>query len=223
LSDISLATASLFGTTTSRMVTLKAPVSTSALWLAPRLPKFRKEHPDIELRLVSNIWTDTTGFDDVDIELRVGRGDWTDTPSEKLSHETIIPICGIGLNKSSGKTKDILKGPLIYVLGQEADWGRYFAAQDIAIPEDISEYFVDTMTAAIELAATGGGYAVVMKRLVDMANATNKRVAVAGAEVQIPNGYYLMRPRSKRSKRAEVQLFENWLFEEFSDGTGVVV
>ena len=71
LSDISLTTASLFGTTTSRMVTLKAPISTCALWLAPRLPKFRAVHPDIELRLVSYIWTDTTGFDDVDVELRV--------------------------------------------------------------------------------------------------------------------------------------------------------
>lgn len=219
LSEISLATASLFGTTTSRMITLKAPISTSALWLAPRLPKFREVHPGIELRLVSNIWTDVTGFDDVDVELRVGRGDWTDVASEKLSDETIVPICGVGLNNGASKTKGILTGPLIHVLGQEADWGRYFAAQDIAMPTEISEYFVDTMTAAIELAATGGGYAVVMTRLVEMANATNQRVSVAGGKVPIPNGYYLMRPRSKRSKRPEVQLFEDWLFEEFADGS----
>jgi len=176
-------------------------------------------HPDIELRLVSNIWTDTTGVDDVDIELRVGRGDWTDAASEKLADETIVPICGVETNNGTNKTKDILTGPLIHVLGQEADWGRYFAVQDVAMPKGISEYFVDTMTAAIELAATGGGYAVVMTRLVEMANATTQRVSVAGTEVPIPNGYYLMRPRSKRSKRPEVQLFEDWLFEEFSGGS----
>jgi LysR family glycine cleavage system transcriptional activator len=38
-----------------------------------------------------------------------------------------------------------------------------------------------------------------------------------GGEVSISNGYYLMRPRSKRSKRPEVLLFEDWLFKEFSD------
>jgi len=216
LSDISIVTASLFGSTKSRMITLMAPVSTSALWLAPRLPKFREANPDIELRLVSNIWTDSTGFDDVDIELRVGRGDWNDMPCEKLSDETIVPICGIGLNGATHKPSDILRGPLIHVLGQEADWGRYFAAQKIAAPEKVSEYFVDTMMAAIELAATGAGYAVIMKQLIDMANATNVRIAIAGAEVPISNAYYLMRPQSKRSKRPEVQLFENWLFEEFS-------
>ena len=217
LSDIGLATTSLFGTATSRTITLKAPISTSALWLAPRLPKFRHMHPDIELRLVSNIWTDATGFEDVDVELRVGRGDWTDTPSEKLSDEYIVPICGIDLAKTVTRPEDLQNGPLIRILGQEADWGRYFGAHEIAMPTGVSEYFVDTMTAAIELATIGGGYAVVIKRLVDMANAARPRVWVVGEAFPIPNAHYLMRPRSKRSKRPEVLLFENWLREEFSE------
>jgi LysR family glycine cleavage system transcriptional activator len=217
LSDIVLATTSLFGTATSRMITVKAPISTSALWLAPRLPKFRQTHPDIELRLVSSIWTDATGFEDVDVELRVGRGDWTDTPSEKLSDECIVPICGIDLSKTVSKPEYLQNGPLIRILGQEADWGRYFAAHELEMPTDAPEYFVDTMAAAIELAATGGGYAVVIKRLVDMANASQTRVSIVGGAVPIPNAHYLMRPRSKRSKRPEVLLFKNWLREEFSE------
>ena len=87
------------------------------------------------------------------------------------------------------------------------------------MPTDVPEYFVDTMTAAIELAATGGGYAVIIKRLVDMANAAHPRVLIAGDPIPIPNGHYLMRPRSKRSKRPEVLLFEDWLREEFSTDT----
>lgn len=217
LSDISLATTSLFGTATRRMITLKAPISTSALWLAPRLPKFKEAHPDIDLRLVSNIWTDATGFDDVDVELRVGRGDWTDSPSEKLSDDSIVPICSIGSDGRISQPEDLLKGPLIRILGQESDWVRYFTAHDLGMPANVAEYFVDTMTAAIELAAVGGGYAVVMQRLVNMANATHPRVAIAGGPVPIPNGHYLMRPRSKRSKRPEVLLFENWLCDAFAE------
>lgn len=219
LSDVSLVTASLFRSTSNQLITLMAPISISALWLAPRLPKFKEQHPDIELRLISNIWTDTTGFEDVDVELRVGRGDWTDTPSEKLSDEFIVPICSIDLGKKKHPPKEIVKGPLIRILGQESDWVRYLAAHDLAMPPNSIEFFVDTMTAAIELAANGGGYAVVMKRLVDMANRSQPRVSVVGDEVPIPNAYYLMRPQSKRSKRPEVQLFENWLFEEFSEDT----
>ena len=45
LSDIDLASTSLFGPMTSRMITIKAPISTATLWLAPRLPLFRAGLP----------------------------------------------------------------------------------------------------------------------------------------------------------------------------------
>ena len=216
LTDISLATTSLFGPARDRQITLKAPISMSALWLAPRLPKFKEAHPETNLRLVSNIWAETTGFDNVDVELRVGRGDWIDTSSEKLSDETIVPICSIDQSKEGLTPEDFLKGPLVHVLGQEADWGRYFADQGLAVPTLVPEYYVDTMVAAIELSASGGGYAIVMSRLAHSVNRTNPRISIVGTGVPITDAYYLMRPQSKRSKRPEVQLFENWLLEEFS-------
>lgn len=218
LTDIDLATTSLFGATRNESVTVKAPISTSALWLAPRLPKFKLAHPDIDVRLVSNIWTDATGFDHVDVELRVGRGDWTDTASERLSDDVMVPIGAVQSRRTALGPDALLKGPFIRILGQEADWIRYLAAHDLALPKGADELYVDTMTAAIELAANGGGYAVVMKRLVEMANAPGPRVSIIGVDVPTPNAHYLMRPRSKRSKRSVVLLFENWLCEQFSDG-----
>lgn len=219
LADIDLATTSLFGSTRNETITVKAPISTSALWLAPRLPKFKAAHPDIDVRLVSNIWTDATGFDHVDVELRVGRGDWTDTASEQLSDDVMVPIGPVQSGKANMNTDTLLKGPFIRILGQEADWIRYLAAFDLALPQDVDELYVDTMTAAIELAANGGGYAIVLKRLVEMANATAPRVAIVGGDVPTPSAHFLMRPRSKRSKRSVVLVFENWLRAEFSDGS----
>lgn len=221
LADIDVATTSLFGATRNETITVKAPISTSALWLAPRLPKFKLAYPDIDIRLVSNIWTDTTGFDHVDVELRVGRGDWTDAASERLSDDVMVPIGAVHLDKTAFSLDQVLKGPFIRILGQEADWVRYLAAHDLALSTGADELYVDTMTAAIELAANGGGYAVVLRRLVEMANATGARVSIIGADVPTPSAHYLMRPKSKRSKRSVVLLFEDWLREEFLDGEAV--
>ena len=221
LADIDVATTSLFGATRNETITVKAPISTSALWLAPRLPKFKLAYPDIDIRLVSNIWTDTTGFDHVDVELRVGRGDWTDAASERLSDDVMVPIGAVHLDKTAFSLDQVLKGPFIRILGQEADWVRYLAAHDLALSTGADELYVDTMTAAIELAANGGGYAVVLRRLVEMANATGARVSIIGTEVPTPSAHYLMRPKSKRSKRSVVLLFEDWLREEFLDGEAV--
>lgn len=218
LTDIDLATTSLFGAPRKESITVKAPISTSALWLAPRLPKFKLAHPDIDVRLVSNIWTDATGLDDVDVELRVGRGDWTDAASQRLSDDVIVPIGSVQADDTAFDFDALSKGPFIRVLGQEADWIRYFTSHDRIFPEGADEHYVDTMIAAIELAANGGGYAVILKRLVEMANAPGPRVAIIGVGVPTPSAFYLMQPRSKRSKRPVVLLFENWLSRQFSDG-----
>lgn len=218
LADIDLATTSLFGAKRKETITVKAPISTSALWLAPRLPKFKLAHPDVDVRLVSNIWTDATGLDDVDVELRVGRGDWTDIASQRLSDDVLVPVGPVQDSKTALDADALLKGPFIRVLGQEADWIRYLAARNLVLPEGLEELYVDTMIAAIELAANGGGYAVILKRLVEMANAPGRRVAIIGPDVSTPNAFYLMQPRSKRSRRPVVLLFENWLREQFSAG-----
>jgi len=38
-------------------ITVHAPVSLAALWLAPKLPSFIGAHPSIDVRLSSVIWT----------------------------------------------------------------------------------------------------------------------------------------------------------------------
>lgn len=54
-----------------------------AVRLAPRLPLFKQEFPEIDLRLVSNIWAETTNLNGVDVEVRLGRVNWTDAQFEK--------------------------------------------------------------------------------------------------------------------------------------------
>lgn len=117
-----------------------------AVRLAPRLPLFKQEFPEIDLRLVSNIWAETTNLDGVDVEVRLGRVTWTDAQFEKLSDESIVPICAASERSKIKGTKDVAHGPLI----------------------------------------------------------------------PFPDSHYLMRRRSKLPIRAEVELFENWLRDQFS-------
>ncbi|MGB7263477.1 MAG: LysR family transcriptional regulator, partial [Albidovulum sp.] len=56
LGDINLATVSLFGMPAKQTITMRAPISTVTLWLAPRLAVFMRSHPELRVRLVSTIW-----------------------------------------------------------------------------------------------------------------------------------------------------------------------
>ena len=215
LADINLATTGLFGPSGAQSITIKAPISTATLWLAPRLPDFRKDHPGIDLRLVTNIWTEFTGAEDVDVELRLGRGDWTDAPSEKLSEEQIVPICRAAGTQTLRSPEELQRGQLIHILGYEGYWLRIFAAHGMAPPSGRPGLVCDTTVSAIELVAAGGGFAAVLERLLAPSEHERRGVQRAGTPIAFPDAHYLMHRRSKRAVRPEVTLFENWLREQF--------
>lgn len=220
MADIDLVSTSLFGPMTTRMITVKAPISTATLWLAPRLPLFKRDFPEIDLRLVSNIWSESTRLEGVDIELRLGRGNWADAQSEKLSDEFIVPICAASAKSAVKHAADLLDGPLIHILGNEGNWERFFTANDCKMPTGVSQYFLDTTISAMELVANGGGFATVLQRLVTTQSGTASKIAQAGSPIPFPDAHYLMRRSSKRAVRPEVELFENWLHEQFSQDEG---
>ncbi|GGX59652.1 LysR family transcriptional regulator [Tateyamaria omphalii] len=216
IADIDLASVSLFGPMTARMVTVKAPVSTSVLWLAPRLPRFKQEHPEIDIRLVSDIWSTSTGPEGIDVEVRMGRGTWTDARSEKLSEEFITPICAAKQRGCIKGIPDLLRGPLIHILGYEGDWNRYFATHDCVPVPETEQYFLDTTVSAMQLVAGGHGYAMVLSRLAQTQSGLAAGIVPVGEATASPQSHYLMYRNSSVAVRPEIELFEAWLRAEFA-------
>ncbi|WP_234705132.1 LysR substrate-binding domain-containing protein [Sinorhizobium medicae] len=68
----------------------------STLWLAPRLPLFRAENPEL------SIFVDTQDHDpdlrrnDFDLALRFGDGHWSDGEAIFLFRDEIVPVCSPG-------------------------------------------------------------------------------------------------------------------------------
>ncbi|MEP2717942.1 LysR family transcriptional regulator, partial [Pseudophaeobacter sp.] len=152
LADISLSTTRLFGTEAAQTLTVRVPVSTSALWLAHLLPEFAARHPEINIRLVSNIWADPEARDDVaaDVEIRLGHGNWQDGSAQRLSQETIVPVCAASAELPVA-VQDLLQAPLIHILGYEDHWARYFAAHDLPYANQQARFSVDTTISALQL------------------------------------------------------------------------
>jgi LysR family glycine cleavage system transcriptional activator len=222
LADINLATTSLFGPMGRRSLTVKVPISTATHFLVSRLPDFHARHPEIDIRLVSNIWADSTEPSDVDVEIRLGNGDWRDGTSVKLSEETLVPICPKGQREQITSPRDLLSGPLVHILGHEDHWDRYLTSHGLAMDRTAVSYFLDTTCATLGLVAAGGGFAVVLTRFAQDAIASGVSIALAGTPVSYRHGHYLIHRSSQEALRPEVQLFESWLRGCFSDATGLV-
>lgn len=215
LNDLTYSTNVLFGPEQSNIISIRAPITTM-LWLGPQLQLFRNAHPYVDFRLVSTIWADATDEEDVDVDLKFGDGNWLGMHLERLSNETITPICGTEAARNIHRPADFFDVPLIHILGSEGNWSKYFSANGLDPTLGHYGFVVDTTIAAIELVASGSGCAIVVSRIADSVIAGGRSIVKAGNTVQFEQSHFLVRSTSTKSTRPEVESFKTWLRARFS-------
>lgn len=216
LADIDLSTTSLFGSSQTQELTVRVPISSATLFLAHRLPEFTRQHPSVSIRLVSNIWAESAGRENVDVELRLGKGEWTDAPFEKISHERIVPIASSQKAADMLSADALLQEPHVQILGFQDMWPTYLSAFDVEYSTEASSVAVDTTIAAVDIIAAGGGYAVVLERFAQTAIATGRSIAIVGDAVPIEQSHYLVGSGEAKSNDAAKKMFETWIKKVFA-------
>nr|WP_319948885.1 LysR family transcriptional regulator [uncultured Shimia sp.] len=214
LGDIGLSTASLFGPSSAQVLTVRVPISTAALWLAHRLPKFTAAHPDISLKLVSNIWASSADQDDVDVDVRLGHGEWAQLASRKISQERVVPIALSSAASRKLPVTELAHGPIVQILGYQDLWHQYLNSHD-TVANNTPPYTVDTTIAAIDIVAAGGGCAMILERFAHTAIQTGKPISILGAPMAINQSHYLVGRETSGMNDTARQLFEAWLEAEF--------
>jgi LysR family glycine cleavage system transcriptional activator len=217
LGDIRAATTNLFGMEEQQLITVRAPISTAALWLAKHLPDFQAQYPSIRVRLVSTIWASSAADEDIDVDLRLGRSDEYDGPSEVISTETVTPIAGLQRLEKIKNVQDLRDQPLIYILGYDDTWTRYFSAAGLEPPQAAPAYSVDTSMAALALVSANAGCAAILTRFARQATLAHHQIGMIGDPVPFLHAHYLTRPKTRRKEKPEARLFEDWLKHRFSD------
>ena len=211
IDELSLSTAGLFGARQSGTVTLRAPISTTVLVVAPQLPAFLEEHPTIKVRLLSAIWAETVLETEVHIDIRLGIGKWPDGHADLLARDTIIPVCAPLLAEAIDTPAALLATPLIHILGFEDHWDRYFEECGLERPKGQRRVTVDTTLAAVELAAAGAGVALILERAaIRLEEAGRLKIPL---DIRIPLGqdHYLVERDHSARTRPEVETVKDWL------------
>jgi LysR family glycine cleavage system transcriptional activator len=78
-------------------LTVSTMDSFAAAWLVPRLPRFRAEHPKIDVRVSTCDRFVDFAREDVDLAIRYGDGGWTGCFRELLFEDILLPVCSPAL------------------------------------------------------------------------------------------------------------------------------
>jgi LysR family transcriptional regulator, glycine cleavage system transcriptional activator len=212
--ELADSTVGLFGGSERRQITVHAPVSLAALWLAPRLPAFSLVNPSIDVRLSSVIWDNAVPDEATDLEIRYGSGLWHGYRSEHLLNQNILAVCSPALLRSAPAQGDLgalLPRHVIHIRGHENHWLKVRQALELPNLPASAGSSVDTTIAALELAATGVGVALAHGIFLEAYFATGRLVSAAPSGFADDNSYFVVTPERPQRIRREVQVFRDWL------------
>ena len=140
-------------------------------WLAPRLPRFQRTHPDIELSIGADLGLADLAQRSYDVALRFGAGSYPGLHVEELMDDAIVPVASAGYVTDHGpieRPADILRLTRIFDVtaeddGSGANWRSYL--ERIGLPGEPGDRSLSFNGAVITLEAAAAGLGVAIGRL----------------------------------------------------------
>jgi len=197
-------------------------ITTSIRWLAPRLPKFKKHYPDIELEV--STYNANWGFDEkhADIAIIYRVDDLPDHLSwQPIFESSVFPVCSpefLAELPSSPKPYELSQYPLISVYTENKywNWEDWFDSIDDnpkTHNTNLKILEVDTLAAALEMAIVGEGIALVNGPFADKDIASG-RLVIPVSHQDKGAGEWGIVYHKNLAKDQRVTTFIQWLLEQ---------
>ena len=177
-------------------------------WLIPRLADFRREAPDVDVRITTGGaaapfaegWT---------CGIQLGRGPWPGLAAEPLFSADLLPVCSAGLAARLIVPADLGAATLLRVAHAPDDWPSWLAAAYLPGVEARGPLF-EFYGQALQAATDGVGVALGIRPYIDDDLATGRLVAPFSLTVPKGMGWYLIFRDARRREPAFVA-FRNWI------------
>src|SRR5207249_7812520 len=121
--------------------TLSTAIPFAALWLLPRLPRFRERHPDIEVFISADNRILDLDRERIDLAVRYCPEDMAPAGAQRLFGEKLQPVCSPALaadtNRPLKKPEDLARHVLLHIDDDRGrfpwlNWSQWFAAIGVA-------------------------------------------------------------------------------------------
>lgn len=204
------------GASEAEALTVSVTPAFAARWLVPRLPRFHRQHPEVQLRLSTSttvVTFDTRGS--VDAAIRYGGGPYPGLQHVPLLGERLVAVASPAYRR---KTRSLRRATLLGLRWtnpriQGLDWSAFFVAADLDPPDPRCQGATFDDESHMLLAALAGqGAALVSDVLV--ADELRLGSLVLMSKTTLPGlGYHLV-ARPGALDRPKARPFVDWLVRE---------
>ncbi len=212
----SLLTAAVDG----RRLTITAPPSFAAKWLAPRLGAFERAHPQVDVWLNAGMELVDMTAGEVDVALRYGAGRYPGLEVRRLIGESVILVASPDLlaEQPLARPEDLAGHVLLHDGSPDLDdscpdWSMWLAARGLKGIDGQRGPRFNQSSLVIEAAVNGRGVALAKHTLAQADLEAGRLVAPLPIATAVDFAYYLAHPKAK-GRLPQVKAFIAWIEAE---------
>ena len=182
-------------------------------WLAPRLPRLTRQHPDLIVNFSARADEFSFAEEPFHAAIHFGFPDWPGVVHDLLFRERAIPVVAPELAASITTPRDLLDIPLLTQSLRRDAWPRWFAQVGVdAGPVVLAAGFTHFLMLA-QAAAAGAGAALMPSFLIEPELESGALVAPFGDALHSEQAYYLVYPPAMLGTPGMTDL-RDWLIAE---------
>ena len=225
LDQVREATRRLRETRTGHVLTVTTTVSFASIWLVPRLMRFRKENPRVDVRITATHEVVDMEREGIDLAIRDCPLDQVPPGSTYLIGEQLWPVCAPSYVKEAKAEKRPLAKPrdlVNHVLLNLHDpagrwpwitWAAWFESRGIEgfVPQ--GSLTLDQYDQVLQAALHGQGIALGRTTLTEQYIREKRLVALFGEAQRVGRAFHAVYAKNAQSRR-EVRQFVDWMQRE---------
>lgn len=200
-------------------IRFRAYTSFATDWLSPRLPDFRRKHPDITVQLKQSLNETNFASEPIDAAISALPVLQRDVSSAELFNTIFVLICAEGPARIRAMDGDFFTPsapPILFARREKPFWEHYFAKLNLPPPPFSSGLEFDNLSLTYQAARTGAGIALGQLFLVadDLVSGRLVPAARECVEFDIPHRFLY---RTGRDSPPGVAHFKDWMLEQASE------
>ena len=204
-------------------LTISVTPTFGSRWLAERLARFWRRHPDIDLRLHYSVQPVDLVRNNVDAAVRWGRGRWAGLHAQRLIAAQAMPLCSpalLGGRHPLRVPADLAHHTLLHESDYQ-EWTEWLAAAGVQGVDANRGSVINDPNTIMRAAIDGLGVAIGIPSMFPEAIETGLLVAPFGVELGADSAYYYVCPAGT-SERPLVEAFRRFLLEELETDPGTM-
>lgn len=201
------------GGTFRESVTIGVVATFATGWLMRELPDFSAQHPEIDLRLLSNNNRVDLAGEGLDYAIRFGDGAWHGVEAIEILPAPLTPMASQQAAERTADLQALSHQPLLRSYRAD-EWVRYFDSVGIAPPTLKGPVF-DSSLAIAQAAMQGAGFGLLPRAMFGTDLAARRLVAPFDHDIDL--GRYWLTRLNSRPVTPGMRAFATWLLDRARD------